>query len=406
MGIRRVVLADSKEAWRVAVVAPESEDVASSAVADAAPGAGVAGKPRVTPEERIAALTDGLHQILEEAVESPSHWQVLLDASATLWRYSGGNVALLTMQMAQRGTEEPTLVAGYKEWERHGRTVLRGEHALWVIAPRTSRVQQVTLPDGTRQRIPVGGQLPPGAADDGKKTVITGWRGQAVFDVSQTEGAPLLVPRSGDGPEVNAAELWRSLEAVAVSHGFDVDVTEAQYGLTSGFTDFSQRRVQVGAWLSPEERTAVLAHELGHVLLHGPDDDVGRLYGSSADHRGLAEVEAESVAYTVLRAHGIDRGPQSATYLAGWADAVIEAENDALAHGAGSKLPGSRADIAKSVLGRVTAASKGILEITNPPGFGGKISAVDANPRINPPASYVGLEQPSGSVDGPVMAGP
>ena len=68
---------------------------------------------------------------------------MLLDASANLWRYSGGNVALLMMQMAQRGTEEPTLVAGYKEWERHGRTVLRGEHALWVIAPRTARVQQV-----------------------------------------------------------------------------------------------------------------------------------------------------------------------------------------------------------------------------------------------------------------------
>ena len=121
---------------------------------------------------------------------------------------------------------------------------------------------------------------------------------------------------------------------------------------------------------------------------------------------GLAEVEAESVAYTVLRAHGIDRGPQSATYLAGWADAVIEAENDVMAHDVGGKLPGSRSDIAKSVLGRVTAASKGILEITHPPGFGGKISAVEADPRVNPAASYAGPERPVRSVDGPVMAGP
>jgi hypothetical protein len=185
-----------------------------------------------------------------------------------------------------------------------------------------------------------------------------------------------------------------------------VDVTVAQYGLTSGFTDFTKHRVQVGGWLNAEERTAVLAHELGHVLLHGPDDDIGRLYGSSADHRGMAEVEAESVAYTVLRAHGIDRGPQSASYLAGWADAVIETERDAMAHDAGSKLPASRADIAKSVLGRVTAASKGILEITHPPGFGGKITTVDAASRLNPSGSYVGLEQPGRSLDGPVMAGP
>lgn len=387
-------------------MAPESEDVSSGVAAGAAPDRSASGNSRMTPEERISALTDGLHQILEKAVGSPSQWRVLLDASATLWRYSGGNVALLMMQMAQRGTEEPTLVAGYKEWARHGRTVLRGEHALWVIAPRTARLQQVTLPDGTRQRIPAGEHVPHGAVDDGKKTVITGWRGQAVFDVSQTQGTPLLVPRGGAESVLDVAGLCGSLAAVAGSHGFNVDVTDAQYGLTSGFTDFTHRRVQVGAWLSPEERAAVLAHELGHVLLHGPDDAVGRLYGSSADHRGLAEVEAESVAYTVLKAHGIDRGPQSATYLAGWADAVIDAQQDAKVRGGGSKLPLSRADIAKSVLGRVTAASKGILEITHPPGSGGKFTAANADPRLSPAASYAGMEQPLRSVDGPVMAGP
>lgn len=387
-------------------MAPESEDVTSAVAADASPSRGESGNPRMTPEDRISALTDGLHKILERAVESPSHWQVLLDASATLWRYSGGNVALLMMQMAQRGTEEPTLVAGYKEWARHGRTVMRGEHALWVIAPRTARLQQVTLPDGSRQRIPAGEHVPPGAVDEGKKTVITGWRGQAVFDVSQTQGTPLLVPRGRAESVLDVAELWGSLTTVAGSHGFNVEVTDAQYGLTSGFTDFTHRRVQVGAWLSPEERAAVLAHELGHVLLHGPDDAVGRLYGSSADHRGLAEIEAESVAYTVLRAHGIDRGEQSALYLLGWADSVIRTQRSAFEQDMYSSHPTSRADVAKSVLGRVTAASKGILEITHPPGFGGKISAVDADPRLSPEASYAGVGQPLRSADRPVLAGP
>jgi antirestriction protein ArdC len=386
-------------------VAPEPEDV-SSPVAEAAPSPGERGTARMTPDERIAALTDGLHRILEDAVESPSHWQVLLDASATMWRYSGGNVALLMMQMAQRGTEEPTLVAGYKEWERHGRSVLRGEHALWVIAPRTSRVQQVTLPDGRRQRVPLGEKLPQGAVDDGKKTIIVGWRGQAVFDVSQTQGTPLLVPRAIDGPGADAGELWQSLVEVARRHGFMVDVTDAQYGLTSGFTDFTQRRIQVGAWMGSEERAAVLAHELGHVLLHGPNDEVGRLYGSSADHRGLAEVEAESVAYTVLKAHGIDRGEQSALYLWGWAESVIQIQRAAFEQDMYSMRPTSHADVAKSVLGRVTAATKGILEITHPPGFGGKIAAVDVDRRVNLSATYAGVEGPVGAADGPMMAGP
>lgn len=364
------------------------------------------GARRLAPEERVAALMDGLHSILEKAVESPSHWQVLLDASASLWRYSGGNVALLMMQMAQRGTEEPTLVAGYKEWERHGRTVLRGEQALWVIAPRTARVQQMLLPDGTRQRIPVGEKPPSGADDEGKKTLITGWRGQAVFDVSQTEGAPLLVPRSANPSSIVVPQLWESLAQVARAHGFSIHVTDAQYGLTSGFTDFAQRQIQVGGWLNSEERIAVLAHELGHVLLHGPNDEVGKLYGSSVDHRGLAEVEAESVAYTVLKAHGIDRGPQSASYLSGWADAVIEAEHTAGGAGSSRKQPASRVDIAKSVLGRVTAASKEIFEVTDPPGFGGKVPAAEASPQVQGQESYAGLKHPGGPSRGLEISGP
>jgi hypothetical protein len=68
--------------------------------------------------------------------------------------------------------------------------------------------------------------------------------------------------------------------------------------------------------------------------------------------------------------------------------------------------PKSRADVAKSVLGRVTAATKGILEITHPPGFGGKIAAADADPRVNQSATFTGVEGPAGSSDGPIMAGP
>nr|WP_256869894.1 ArdC-like ssDNA-binding domain-containing protein [Paenarthrobacter ureafaciens] len=356
----------------------------------------------MSPEERIASLTEGLHAALVQAIESPVRWQVLLDASATLWRYSGGNVALLMAQMAQRGTEEPTLVAGYKEWARHGRTVLRGEHALWVIAPRTASMQELKMADGQRKLLPVAQAAPVDAVSLGKKNVVTGWRGQAVFDVTQTEGTPILVPRGGVETGENLDELWRSLCEVAKERSFRVEVSGVQYGYTSGYTDFDARRIQVGLWMSSEERVAVLAHELGHVLLHGPDDSVGRLYGSSANHRGLAEVEAESVAYTVLRAHGIDRGPQSATYLAGWADAVIRTEKELQ----GGRAPTSRVEIAKSVLGRVTAATKGILAISDPPGFGGKFAAVSASPAVTAAASYAGVPGPGVAMHGPELAGP
>lgn len=343
------------------------------------PGRGVA-EPHIAPPpshlapaERVEALTQGLVDLLDQAVNEPWRWQKLLDNSATLWRYSGGNAAMLMAQMQERGKEPPTLVAGYKEWQWHGRYVLKGEHALWVIAPITARAD---TNEDVEAAEPQTSATSDGLADRSRARIV-GWRGQAVFDVSQTEGEPLLVPRGNAGPVVDPSlgheELWTSLVGIAGSRGFAVEVAASQHSLASGYTNFTSRQISIGEWLEGDERLAVLSHELGHVMLHGPDDVLGRLYGSSAEHRGLAEVEAESVAYTVLKAHGIDRGPQSSSYLAGWADAVIAAEADSIVSPtAGCKLL-SRTDIAKSVLARVKSASKSILESSAHPLHGGRL---------------------------------
>ena len=343
------------------------------------------------PEERVATLTQGLVDLLDQAVNEPWRWQKLLDNSATLWRYSGGNAAILMVQMAQRGKEPPTLVAGYKEWERHGRYVLKGEHALWVIAPRTARA----IADEDIGQRPASGPAVMDGTVELQRARIVGWRGQAVFDVSQTEGEPLLVPRQDMGlaqaTRTAYEELWASLATAAGNRGFSVEVSDSQRSLASGYTNFRSHLISIGTWLDHDERLAVLAHELGHVLLHGPDDSLGQLYGSSVEHRGLAEVEAESVAYTVLKAHGIDHGARSSSYLAGWADAVLVAEADSiLQSSAGCKLL-SRTDVAKSVLGRVTSASKCILDVTAPTASGGRFAAIslDTHPNLSSPPHEV-----------------
>jgi|GEM_PF-1069969 len=336
------------------------------------------------PEQRVAELTEGLYAVLAEAVDDPHQWHRLLDASATLWRYSGGNVALLMMQMAQRGPVQPTLVAGYKEWERHGRYVLKGEHALFVIAPRTARITE------TDPAPPSSGFGDPPLAEPGdgrNRSRIVGWRGQAVFDVSQTEGEPLLVPTSRPDElplDPRAREqLWESLTAVVRQARYNLVVSDSQAGLADGFTDHARRLISVGSWLDLDNRVATLAHELAHASLHVPGDAIGALYGNSAEHRGLAEIEAESVAYVVLRAHGIDRGPQAAAYLVGWADAVLEAEADSILRGSRQRKPLSRVDIAKSTLGRVTSVAKTILETTNPAGLGGRLGFAGPVPSQN-----------------------
>ncbi|WP_104091819.1 ArdC-like ssDNA-binding domain-containing protein [Arthrobacter sp. GMC3] len=328
--------------------------------------------PRPSSEDRLAALTQQLQSLLENAISTPGRWHMLLDTSATLWRYSGGNIALLLAQTEERGQQQPLLVAGFREWERHGRNVLKGEHALWVLAPRTAAKDTEKNPEADATPTSVVADQNCGGTQENAHRRIVGWRAQAVFDVSQTEGQPIYVPRPMVDVGSSTVELWPSLVKYAQNQGFTVEQSMSQYGLSSGYTDFAGRKIQVGAWLGQEQRFAVLAHELGHVCLHGPDDKLGKLYGSGLGHRGLAEVEAESVAYTVLRAHGIDRSAQSSSYLAGWADQVVAVEQSKLFGSATGKEPASRLEIARSTLARVTSASRSILDVTQPHNLGGK----------------------------------
>ena len=85
--------------------------------------------------------------------------------------------------------------------------------------------------------------------------------------------------------------------------------------------------------------------ETGHVLLH--QDEGGR------DCRGVVEVEAESVAYMVTSAHGLDSSQYTFNYVASWAlNAVTEARD--------------LADILRSTGQRVIGAADLILQATQP----------------------------------------
>lgn len=71
--------------------------------------------------------------------------------------------------------------------------------------------------------------------------------------------------------------------------------------------------------LSPAEACSTLVHELAHIELgHGRED--------CTDPRSRREVEAESVAYVVAMASGLDTSGYSLPYVAGWAERGKEAE--------------------------------------------------------------------------------
>jgi hypothetical protein len=98
-----------------------------------------------------------------------------------------------------------------------------------------------------------------------------------------------------------------------------------------------------------------LSHEAGHVLTMEPDDIAA--YGST-HCRGISEVVAESVAYLVTRAHGLDASQYTFNYVAGWATEAAGRSGDTR----------SIDQVVKATGDRVIAAAHRILAHTQPSG--------------------------------------
>lgn len=212
-----------------------------------------------------------------------------------------GNSLLIMLQDPQA-----THVAGYQAFRAMGRQVRRGESGIKVLAP-------IILRD---PRLDDAGH--PVRDDQGRvlhRTHVVATKPVTVFDIRQTEGPPLPDPKIGEATLLTGQApfgLWDRLQGLLEERGFDVR-RGADLGGPNGYTDFGRRLVMVRDDVDDAQAVKTLAHEAGHVILH--PDQQGR------DCRGIIEVEAESVAYMVTSAHGLDSGQYTFNYVAGWAGA-------------------------------------------------------------------------------------
>ena len=190
-----------------------------------------------------------------------------------------------------------TRVAGYRRWQALGRQVRKGERGIAIFAPCVYRAR------------PVGDDEAHASPELAK--VLCGFRLAHVWDISQTDGDPLPYvspqPLRGQAP----SGLWPAISALIAEAGFTVERGDCDDA--SGRTHFDTRRVVVRDDVDDAEATCTLVHELAHVLLHDP-----AATGNCTNHRGTAEVEAESVAYIVCSAAGMAAEDSSLPYVAGW----------------------------------------------------------------------------------------
>src|SRR5690606_16342337 len=139
---------------------------------------------------------------------------------------------------------------------------------------------------------------------------MIGVRPAYVWDVSQTDGVPLPalpVPHllSGEAP----AGLWDGLANIVRGEGFRLSTVDAPaLGGANGVTDFGARIVEIRGDIDAAAQVKTLAHELAHIRMHDPMKD-------AVTHRGVGEVEAESVALMIAEAHGMDTTGYTIPYV-------------------------------------------------------------------------------------------
>src|SRR5690606_32475051 len=104
----------------------------------------------------------------------------------------------------------------------------------------------------------------------------------------------------------------------ALGYSFDWAPSAAAIGGANGVTNFASGTVLVRSDMDDAAIVKTTAHELAHCL-QGASEEGGRLV---ALHRGVYEVEAESVAAMVGAAHGMDTTSYTVPYVTGWATAV------------------------------------------------------------------------------------
>lgn len=218
-----------------------------------------------------------------ERIRDSREWQAVLRLRSRLHRYSFSNSLLILSQCP-----EATMVAGYRRWQELGRQVRKGERSIAIMAPLVRK------------------------DDDGSQHVF-GFRTASVFDISQTDGEPLPEPPAPERLEGNEREAERALARLvehATAHGIPVEFTESVPGGALGMYSRVEHSITVLASLSPLQRLKTAIHEVAHAFLHAKDRE-----GIS---RERGEIEAETVAFLVSDALGLDTGAYSFHYVAHW----------------------------------------------------------------------------------------
>jgi hypothetical protein len=234
-------------------------------------------------------------QLLEEAVTKPG---TLMKAYSLFWNYSLGNQILALIQANQRGIQLGP-IASFNRWKELGRHVKRGEKALELCMPVTSkRTIKEKGPDGNEAETEI----------TFKRFVFRrNW-----FMLSQTDGAEY------QAPAIPAWDRTRALQTL--------NVEEIPFEMMNGNCQGYAKGRQIAINPVAQMPAKTTFHELAHIELGHTSEAV---HDSETLPRSLKEVEAESVALLCLESLGMDGVEFCRGYIQNWLQGATIPERSA-----------------------------------------------------------------------------
>ena len=213
-------------------------------------------------------------------------WQRYLDTQAKFHRYSFSNCMLITMQCPRA-----THVAGFHTWREMKRQVRKGEHGIAILAPML--IKTTPTPD-----------LAPD--EHNAPAVVRRFKAVYVFDIAQTDGQalPTVGPQTVEGSDNG---LLAALSTYATGQGLTIAYDAP--APVCGSYDHGRMLIRLAPNTKPGDAALTLAHELTHHLLHDP--------AGTRRNVEIDETTAESVAYIVAKANGLEPTPSFA-YIASY----------------------------------------------------------------------------------------
>ena len=226
--------------------------------------------------------TEALRQLME-ALDS--------GASEALTRYLGAmarfrTYSFLNVLLILKACPNASRVAGYKTWQSLERQVKKDEKGIMILAPMFRKLEERTKESTKSEEV----------------RRVAGFRAVYVWDEQQTTGKelPQIGSVAGD-PSFYLKRLEEFVRASGIRLEYSAEIAPARGMAEEG-------RITLLPNQTPAETFATLVHELAHSDMH---------FGKRRTemNKRIRETEAESVAYVVCAAIGLETGTAAQDYV-------------------------------------------------------------------------------------------